>query len=91
MSSFIETLGDSAHLPVASSSQDDTSAISKTVKYILITHGESYNGYTLAMHLAEELTKREGQLKKKHWKVRVLCQSKTNLQELERRGVEVKV
>ena len=66
---------------------------SKKVKYILVTHGDSYVGYTLAMFISEALTKREGQLKKKHWQVRVLCddKNKENMVNLENRGVNVKV
>lgn len=67
----------------------DTS-ISKKLKYIVITHGDSYLGQTLAMHLADQLDKVQGQLKRKHRAVRVLCQDKAKLKHLERRGIEVK-
>lgn len=65
--------------------------ISKKLKYIVITHGDSYLGQTLAMHIADQLDKGRGQLKTKHRVVRVLCQDKTKLKHLERRGIEVKV
>ncbi|CAO3616714.1 unnamed protein product [Mucor fragilis] len=65
-------------------------AISKKLKYIVITHGDSYLGQTLAMHLADQLDKGQGQLKQKHRAVRVLCQDKAKLKYLERRGIEVK-
>ncbi|KAL7312040.1 hypothetical protein PS15m_007844 [Mucor circinelloides] len=64
--------------------------ISKKLKYIVITHGDSYLGQTLAMHIADQLDKGRGQLKTKHRVVRVLCQDKTKLKHLERRGIEVK-
>ncbi|KAL9549466.1 hypothetical protein MBANPS3_005194 [Mucor bainieri] len=65
-------------------------ALSKKLKYVLITHGDSYLGQTLAMHIADQLDKGQGQLKKKHRAVRVLCQDKAKLKHLERRGIEVK-
>ncbi|KAF1799277.1 hypothetical protein FB192DRAFT_1329414 [Mucor lusitanicus] len=40
--------------------------LSKKLKYIVITHGDSYLGQTLAMHIADQLDKGQGQLKKKH-------------------------
>lgn len=65
--------------------------LSKKLKYIVITHGDSYLGQTLAMHIADQLDKGQGQLKKKHRAVRVLCQDKAKLKHLERRGIQVKV
>ncbi|KAI8080956.1 hypothetical protein BDF21DRAFT_338792 [Thamnidium elegans] len=42
---------------------------SKKTKYILLTNGDSYAGRTLAIYIADQLMKREGQLKK-HWRLR---------------------
>lgn len=61
----------------------------KKPKYILITNGESYVGYTLAIYIADQLGKREGKIKKKHWRIRVLCENKQNLIHLEERGIDV--
>lgn len=66
-------------------------SVAKKKKYILITNGESYLGQTLATFIANELTRREGQLGKKHWRVRVLCEDKEKSKDLEKRGIEVKV
>jgi hypothetical protein len=71
-------------LPTAS----DTSTLKKP-KYILITNGESYVGYALAIYIVDQLEKREGKLKKKQWRVRVLCENKENLAHLEERGIDV--
>lgn len=68
----------------------DNQSLSKKLKYILICYGEAYIGYHLAMYINEELARREGQLKKKHWRVRVLCEDKKNMKDLEKRGVEVR-
>ncbi|KAI8640443.1 hypothetical protein BD408DRAFT_434198 [Parasitella parasitica] len=62
--------------------------ITKKTKYILITHGDSYLGQAMAMHIADQLDKGGGQLKTKHRVVRVLCQDKTKLRHLEKRGIE---
>lgn len=72
-------------------SSNPSTDVSKKKKYILITNGESYLGRILAMFITDELTRREGQLKKKHWCVRVLCEDKQNLKDLEKRGIEVEV
>ncbi|GAN04252.1 hypothetical protein MAM1_0058d03712 [Mucor ambiguus] len=64
--------------------------LSKKLKYIVITHGDSYLGQTLAMHIADQLDKGQGQLKKKYRAVRILCQDKAKLKHLENRGIEVK-
>ncbi|KAG2200279.1 hypothetical protein INT47_000272 [Mucor saturninus] len=58
-------------------------------KYILITNGESYVGHSLAIFIADQLVRKEGQLKK-NWRVRVLCEDKKKLQDLEKKGIEVK-
>lgn len=71
-----------------SSTLSDTA--SKT-KYILITNGESYVGHSLAIFIADQLTRKEGQLTKKNWCVRVLCEDKNKLKDLEKKGIEVKV
>lgn len=63
---------------------------SKT-KYILITNGDSYVGHALAIFISDQLIRREGQLKKKNWRVRVLCEDKKKLKYLEKKGIEVKV
>ncbi|CEP14243.1 hypothetical protein [Parasitella parasitica] len=41
-------------------------ATTKKIKYILITHGDSYLGQAIAMHIADQLDKGRGQLKTKH-------------------------
>lgn len=61
----------------------------KKPKYILITNGQSYVGYTAAIHIADQLEKYKPQ--KKHWKVKVLCEDKSKLKDLEKRGIEVHV
>ncbi|KAI8971961.1 hypothetical protein BDF20DRAFT_948594 [Mycotypha africana] len=63
---------------------------SKDKKYILITCGDSYVGQTAAMYITDQLDRREGQLKKKHYRVKVLCANKHHLSHLEKRGIEVK-
>lgn len=73
------------------SAASDESNSSKKPKYILITNGDSYVGHTIAMCIAEELSRKEGQLKKRHWRVRVLRHNKKNCEDLEKRGIEVKV
>lgn len=78
-------------LKMSTSDPSPATIVSKKLKYILITHGNSYVGQTLAMHIADQLDKARGQLKTKHRVVRVLCQDKRKLKHLERRGIEVKV
>lgn len=58
-------------------------------KYILITNGNSFVGYTAAIYIAEQLEKYKPH--KKHWKVKVLCENKSQLKDLEKRGIEVHV
>lgn len=67
-----------------------TDIASKKTKYILLTNGDSYAGRTLAIYIADQLMKREGQLKK-HWRLRVLCEDKSTIKDLEKRGIEVMV
>ncbi|KAG2231345.1 hypothetical protein INT48_006557 [Thamnidium elegans] len=62
---------------------------SKKTKYILLTNGDSYAGRTLAIYIADQLMKREGQLKK-HWRLRVLCEDRSVMKDLEKRGIEVR-
>lgn len=69
-------------------SSDSTS---KKTKYILLTNGDSYVGHILAVYISDQLMKREGQMKKKHWRLRVLCENKSMMKELEKKGIEVKV
>lgn len=66
-----------------------TQVESKKPKYILITNGQSYVGYTSAIHIADQLDKYRDD--KKHWKVKLLCEDKRNLSDLEKRGIEVHV
>lgn len=67
-----------------------TEIASKKTKYILLTNGDSYVGRTLAIYIADQLMKREGQLKK-YWRLRVLCEDKNTIKDLEKRGIEVVV
>lgn len=70
-------------------STSEPNASTKKIKYILVTHGDSYLGYILAIHLAEEIFKHDG---KEHWFVRVLCKEGTPFRrEFEKRGIDVKV
>ncbi len=63
---------------------DNESSTSKKLKCVLITHGDSYVGHALTLYIAEQLTRKEGQLKNKHWCVKVLCQDKKNCKDLEK-------
>ncbi|GAA5796878.1 hypothetical protein HPULCUR_002256 [Helicostylum pulchrum] len=66
-----------------------TEITSNKTKYILLTNGDTYAGRTLAIYIADQLMKREGQLKK-HWRLRVLCEDKNTMKDLDKRGIEVK-
>jgi hypothetical protein len=67
----------------------EPNASTKKIKYILVTHGDSYLGHILAIHLAEEIFKHD---RKEHWFVRVLCKEGTMFRrEFEKRGINVKV
>ncbi|KAI9472049.1 MAG: hypothetical protein EXX96DRAFT_345094 [Benjaminiella poitrasii] len=70
--------------------QNKMANVNKKNKYILITNGDSYIGRNMAIHIADELAKHEGQMKKSHWRVRLLCENKHKLEYLEKRGIDVK-
>lgn len=80
---------------MSSGSKSDSTAssgsTSKKIKYVLITNGDSYVGRTLAMYISDQLMKKEGLLSKTHWRVRVLCEDKSTMKDLEKRGIEVRV
>lgn len=76
---------------MSTSNPTSATTVSKKLEYIFITHGDSYVGQALAMHIADQLDKNKGQLKTRHRAVLVLCQDKTKLKHLKKRGIKVKV
>ncbi|KAG2205061.1 hypothetical protein INT46_000034 [Mucor plumbeus] len=75
---------------MSTSNPTSATTVSKKLEYIFITHGDSYVGQALAMHIADQLDKNKGQLKTRHRAVLVLCQDKTKLKHLKKRGIKVK-
>lgn len=74
---------------------DSTTATTTTTKksshhYVLISCVDTYGGHALAYHLANELERRPGMLKK-HWRVRALCHSLEGLQDLVAMDVDLQV
>lgn len=58
--------------------------------YVLVSCVDTYGGHALAYHLATELQRRPGMLKK-HWRVRALCHSLEGLQDLVAMDVDLQV
>lgn len=59
--------------------------------YVLVSNGEDYVGHALAHHLVNELSRRPGRMKRKHWRVRVLCRDLQSCEDLLRMGADCRV
>ncbi|KAI9288166.1 hypothetical protein BC943DRAFT_350305 [Umbelopsis sp. AD052] len=62
--------------------------MSESQNIIIVTGGETFIGYNIALRLCDEIDRRRSS---KNYKVRVLCSNKDGLDKLEKRGAELHV